>query len=152
MKLLSHYWTAADPIESRREQIIDWIDDLIEFGPPSVADACRDWRREQSRRPAPADIRKLCILAQNRRREDAMRRLPPPAPPPEPPPVTAEERAAVAAQFDWLLRHLKGIPAESQPTGYGVTQRRKAREYNPDELRAGRIALGIEQPQAEAAE
>jgi hypothetical protein len=40
----------------------------------------------------------------------------------------------------------KTIPRESQPTGYGVMQKRKFREYDADELRAGSVALGLERP------
>jgi hypothetical protein len=68
--LLNHYWTAADHIAVREAQIEDWIDDLIEFGPKIVAEACRRWRNTESRRPTPADIRKFCI-------EDRALALPP---------------------------------------------------------------------------
>lgn len=66
---MSHYWTADDPIEARREQVRDWIEDLVEFGPATVADACREWRRTQSRRPTPADIRRLCVDSRQARIE-----------------------------------------------------------------------------------
>jgi hypothetical protein len=131
-------------MEARREQVIDWIDDLVEFGPTAVADACREWRRDFDRRPTPANIRRLCIAAQNRRREDEMRRLPPPPPPPEPEPMSAADRAHCVAVAERALRRLRHIPPESQPTGYGAVEHRKAREYTPDEMRAGRIDLGLE--------
>ena len=38
----------------------------------------------------------------------------------------------------------KTMPRESQPTGYAATLGVKAREYTPDELRKGRIDLGLE--------
>lgn len=42
----------------------DWIDDLVEFGAAAAAQACGEWRRTQTRKPLPADIRKLCIEAE----------------------------------------------------------------------------------------
>lgn len=47
----------------------DWIDDLREFGPDAVAMACGEWRRTQTKRPMPADIRLLAIQAQRERGE-----------------------------------------------------------------------------------
>lgn len=67
--MMSHFWTADDPIESRREQIIDWIEDLVEFGPATVAEACGQWRRTGSRRPLPSDIRRFCIELQRQEQE-----------------------------------------------------------------------------------
>lgn len=61
-RLLSHYWTATDPVEVRQAQIEDWLDDLREFGPLVVEEACRRWRRQPGgKRPTPGDIRTLCI-------------------------------------------------------------------------------------------
>lgn len=45
----------------RKFQARDWLDDLGEFSPIVVADACQSWRRSQSKRPTIADIRALCI-------------------------------------------------------------------------------------------
>jgi hypothetical protein len=60
-RLLSHFWTANDTAEARQLQIQDWLDDLREFGPAVVEGACQRWRRTESRRPTPADIRKACF-------------------------------------------------------------------------------------------
>lgn len=60
-RLLSHYWTAAEPAGVRQAQAEDWIEDLSEFLPSHVAEACRRWRRTQSRKPTIADIRALAI-------------------------------------------------------------------------------------------
>jgi hypothetical protein len=57
--LLYHYWTADDEPAMRRVQIADWVEDLEEFTLVSVELACREWRRNQNRRPTIADIRKL---------------------------------------------------------------------------------------------
>jgi hypothetical protein len=77
--LLSHYWTADEPPELRSLQIGDWLDDLAEFPAMIVAEACREWRQTERRRPLPVDIRVLCIAAQQRHREaTAPKALPPP--------------------------------------------------------------------------
>ncbi len=59
MTLLSHYWTAADSPEFRKLQMNDWLDDLSPFPAMFVAEACKDWRQTQTRRPTPAEILKL---------------------------------------------------------------------------------------------
>lgn len=72
-RLLAHYWTADDRVETRQAQIEDWVEDLIEFGPLAVATACRDWRRDTfHQRPLPGDIRALCAAAANAERERLM--------------------------------------------------------------------------------
>lgn len=40
----------------------DWLADLEVFPASVVALAVTDWRRNNSRRPTPADIRGLCVL------------------------------------------------------------------------------------------
>ena len=67
-RLLAHYWTADDPEASRKAQILDWIEDLVEFGTDIVSVACGEWRRTQIKRPTPADIRRLAISEQADRR------------------------------------------------------------------------------------
>jgi hypothetical protein len=55
----------------RQAQVEDWLEDLIEFGPAAVADACREWRRSPvNRRPVPGEIRKLCIEAEGARTDE----------------------------------------------------------------------------------
>lgn len=44
----------------------DWVSDLREFGAVTVAKACADWRQTESKKPAIADIRKLCFAEQQR--------------------------------------------------------------------------------------
>jgi hypothetical protein len=69
-RLLAHYWTATEPAAVRQAQIEDWLDDLGEFAPPAVADACREWRRAPGgRRPTPGDIRRLCIESRQAQQE-----------------------------------------------------------------------------------
>lgn len=72
-RLLFHYWTADDDETARKAQIGDWIEDLVEFGPTVVNEACKDWRQTQTRRPTIADIRLRCIEVQNEARERGLR-------------------------------------------------------------------------------
>ena len=77
-RLLSHYWTADDDPALRRTQAEDWLEDLAEFEVDDVRGACAEWRRSQTRRPVPADIRALAIAEQHRRIVDHQRALPRP--------------------------------------------------------------------------
>lgn len=61
--LLSHYWTTDEAPELRRLQMADWLADLEVFPASVVALAVTEWRRHNSRRPTPADIRGLCVLS-----------------------------------------------------------------------------------------
>lgn len=63
-RLLQHFFSPDMPDVARRTIAEDWLEDLREFGPEIVERACREWRQTQSRRPTPADIRKLCIAEQ----------------------------------------------------------------------------------------
>jgi hypothetical protein len=76
-RLLVHYWTADDPVETRTVQFEDWLEDLGQFPPVTVEEACRQWRRSRRHRPTPSDIRWLCLniaAEQQRRLEIADRR------------------------------------------------------------------------------
>ena len=68
-RLLAHYWIANDRVETRQAQIEDWVEDLVEFGPACVREACREWRQNGERRPLPTDIRALCLAAANAERD-----------------------------------------------------------------------------------
>jgi hypothetical protein len=57
--LLSHYWTTDDDRATRRAQIHNWIEDLKEYPLGAVEGALITWRRSQTKRPTPADIRRL---------------------------------------------------------------------------------------------
>ena len=68
--LMNHYWTADDPLSSRKAQIADWIEDLSKFDLDIVRDALAEWRRKPgSRRPTPGDIYAICFTAQQSRTE-----------------------------------------------------------------------------------
>ena len=91
----------------RQAQIEDWLEDLIEFGPADVAEACREWRQDTTqatRRPTPTDIRRLCVKRQYHRWQDEQRKLPPPLPEPEPPPVSEEDKEYVDRAVQAILR------------------------------------------------
>jgi hypothetical protein len=77
-RLLSHYWTSADPPAARQLQIEDWIEDLVEFSDEAVEAACRGWRQSETRRPTPAEIRSLTVMAEERIRTAKYKALPPP--------------------------------------------------------------------------
>ena len=69
LALLGLYWTADDPAELRTAQSMIWLDVLGEFDPAIVRLACREWSAFQTRRPTPADIRKLCAATVDHHRE-----------------------------------------------------------------------------------
>jgi hypothetical protein len=154
--MLGHYWTANEPEEARRAQIEDWFEDVAEFGPGIVAEACGAWRRSESRRPTPADIRALCIREQTE--HAPVRRVTISGP---------TDRDAWARSLGWssFLERQDAIAAEKQrqlngdwnhperrtpvatargfksaAAALGVT----AREYTPEEMAAGRRALGLD--------
>lgn len=67
-RLLLHFWTPQDLSDGARKAMAeDWLTDLREFGPDLVAEACSRWRRSETKRPAIADIRRLCIDEQRER-------------------------------------------------------------------------------------
>ena len=75
-RLLNHYWTGDDPAAVRKAQIADWLEDLREFSLAIVANAIREWRRTETRRPTIADIRKLCCATAFAERERRLLRSP----------------------------------------------------------------------------
>lgn len=78
-RLLLHYWTPQDLSDGARAAMAqDWLDDLREFGPEIVSEACGRWRRGESRRPTIADIRQFALEAREERREPAVMMLPAP--------------------------------------------------------------------------
>ena len=81
-RLLLHFWTPQDLSDGARKAMAeDWLNDLREFGPEIVSIACGEWRRAQTKRPAIADIRRLCIEQQRERGirgPDGPPMLPPP--------------------------------------------------------------------------
>lgn len=70
-RMLLHFYAPSDLSESSRIAMAqDWLEDLREFGPAVVADACAEWRHKPGgRRPTPGDIRALCRERQQLRHE-----------------------------------------------------------------------------------
>lgn len=62
-RLMNHYWKDNEHAAMRQAQIEDWITDLREFPVECIEEACREWRRTETKRPTPAHIRKLAIAA-----------------------------------------------------------------------------------------
>lgn len=109
-RLLSHYWTADDHPAVRQGQIEDWLDDLREFEPDVVKEACRQWRRSNTRRPTPADIRTLCMEERSVREWRERRKYALPAPvkaDPEFVPPTDEERREMAEMAERAIASLR---------------------------------------------
>jgi hypothetical protein len=108
--------SAAEPLldgndhpAMRQAQAEDWLEDMAEFSPADVQNACREWRQNNRYRPTPADIRLLAIA------EERKRSPPPPPymPEPERPPPTPEQIAYVEAQ----VREIKKNLAFREPPG-----------------------------------
>lgn len=90
----------------RRAQANDWLDDLREFHEAVVWEACGEWRRTQTRRPTPSEIRKLCLDASY----DA---LPPPLPAinwelEDDPAETIARRQAIGEKLGELAKMIRG--------------------------------------------
>lgn len=135
-RLMNHHWTADEPSTLRQAQAEDWLEDLIEFSPAIVAEACRQWRRKPgSRRPLPGDIRVLCIAEH---REQSERRA-----------LPASSPADMDAQ-DWP-RWLEDIygPRPDGPLQRAEALRKAAERKREIERRLSRpVALGLEQQES----
>jgi hypothetical protein len=59
--MMNHYWTDRDHLATRQAEIEDWLDDLVEFPTGAIEGAIITWRRNERRRPTPADIRRLIL-------------------------------------------------------------------------------------------
>src|SRR5487761_2651559 len=59
--LLNLFWKADEPQAVRDATMKAWIEDLADFSAATVASACKDWRRNHTKRPHIADIRQLCV-------------------------------------------------------------------------------------------
>jgi hypothetical protein len=62
--LLSHYWVGNEDAALREAQMSDWLDALGKFPASMVKDACAEWIRSQTKKPAIADIYALCRMMQ----------------------------------------------------------------------------------------
>ena len=108
--LLSHYYQPDVAADARIMADRDWVEALAGIPAWAVGKACSEWVREESRRPAPADIRRLALAKLDRVRAEQAHRAPAV---PEPLPVIDEaeraRRAAVVAQL------VGGVAAKRPP-------------------------------------
>ena len=59
--LLYHYWRDR-PSDAVKEEIMgDWMAALEAFSRDEVMAACREWARDETRKPKPADIRGIVL-------------------------------------------------------------------------------------------
>lgn len=59
--LLSHYFLASTSDGLNKAVATDWVESLSVFPQDCIEKACAEWRDEETKKPKPADIRKLCI-------------------------------------------------------------------------------------------
>jgi len=157
-RLLSHYFAPSELDDAARKAMAaDWLEDLAEYHPADVADACREWRRKPNgRRPLPGDIRALCIEHQRNRQQrmaiagpsdmDAYARS-----------VGFKNNAERMAEIEAVQQKLNSPvnferlhKLAQDRTSQRVASLRPVREYSQEELRRARIALGIETQQQAA--
>lgn len=157
-RLLLHYWAPGDlSDEARKAMAADWLEDLSEFGPDVVGHACREWRRKPiNRRPLPGEIRALCIERKREVQErvalagptnmDEYARSVGWANNAERMEAIAKDQAKAAGNYERMrllgeeMRLAPVGPLRTAAQALGVT----AREFTAEDLRAGRIALGLE--------
>lgn len=148
-RLLMHYYAPHDlSAPARKAMAADWLEDLEEFEPDVVADACREWRRKPgSRRPLPGDIRQLCIAEQQRQIE----RRAIAGPDGERPWTYPERRAALDAERERNrpaelanYERLKRLDEERNAKRIGALRPVKELIHTTEQMRQARIALGIE--------
>ena len=91
--MLDHYWRDR-PSDAVKEEIMgDWMAALEAFSRDEVMAACREWARDETRKPKPADIRGIVL----RERAKAIASQPKP-PEPEREKVTPEAAASILAK------------------------------------------------------
>lgn len=171
-RLLSHYFTGDMSAEARRLQALDWLEDMREFGPEIVSEACGRYRKTvEDKKPTPAAIRRFCIEAETERKEaNQPRMLPSPQQLAE-----RDERRRLrdmqlqiegrAASTEWAQkRGYQDIDAYAEAEGIsGIAARKRCAAsilaggramvhashrsepaWTADALAAGRAALGLE--------
>ena len=103
-RLMTHYWIADDSSEVRQAQIEDWLEDMAEFGPEIVRQACAEWRQTQTRRPAPAELRTIAVQIRRRQNPEPEPVYLPPPPTRMEDPVKRAEMARLAGELGRALR------------------------------------------------
>lgn len=161
--LLLHY--RQDDMSQAAQNAVakDWMADLREFGPRIVEEACTEYRRTQKFRPTPAEIRKLCIEAQNSQRERDQRRSLPASGAARREWSSPEEEDAYARKAGWssALERRDAIAQQEEKyrlaeiwrretrfspgnTAISPAKRAEAPQYTPEQMVEFRRQLGIE--------
>ena len=162
-RLLLHYYAPRDLSDAARKAMAeDWVEDLREYGPAIVADACQEWRRSQTRRPVPSEIRKLCSemrsVNQDRRAlagpggsgDEYARSIGWASEAERVAAIRRDERDREARyERARLDRESAGAPRLAARAAAAASA--KALEVSPEKYRADQIAVGIK-PKVEAAE
>jgi hypothetical protein len=100
----------------RQAQIEDWVDDLVGFPLGKVEDALTEWRQSESRRPTPADIRKIITRYAPMPRTEAYHQLWPDDP--RTLDEIADNRRALACRWDEVRQAVaRGMAAASIQAG-----------------------------------
>lgn len=75
--LFSHYWVGQMTDSLQTLIASDWLEDLAEYPSHVIEEACRKWRRSETRKPKPAELRDKCqrIIAHERQARDRLRRI-----------------------------------------------------------------------------
>lgn len=105
--LLKIYWT-DDPSE-RLDAVAGkwWADDLEAFPQPVIEAAINHWRRNETRRPTPADMIRLCGMKMPKALTPTVVPIRTAAP------LTPEARARIAEMVGGAFPELKRMPRES---------------------------------------
>jgi len=106
-RLMLHFPGVQVSDAARHAMAADWLEDLAEFGPAIVGEACKQWRQKPgARRPTSGDIRAICVELRNDEREARLAR-------------EAKNAEQAAGKWDTWLYELWG----PESTGRGERQR-----------------------------
>lgn len=111
MTLLSHYYQPDTDPAVVRMMAADWWDVLGAFQRQAVEQACREWLRDGTRRPAPADIRAL-VGKQLARQHVSL----PPPPEPERERCSPERAAEILREAGFSEVRLQSLMSRRMPT------------------------------------
>ena len=135
--LLALYWQPDEAPGTRLAIAEAWLEELVEFEMTVVAEACRDWRRSQTRRPLLAEIFKSCREGQENADWRRQRALPPPQP------QAGEAPAWFTAdmQKDWSWPEYEGDERSPWQRRSAAIARQQAKRLSPEEMQRGGRAL-----------
>lgn len=132
--MLNLFWQGDETPEVRAQLADVWISDFIEFDAEVVADACREWRHGQTRRPSIAELRAICREGQDTANWKRQRALPPPE---------GEAPAWFTAdmQRDWSWPEYDGDSRSPWQRRSDAIARQQAKRLSPEEMQRGGRAL-----------